>query len=92
MEEFISIMDNSFMELNKMKGTLFEEGEYKETEYKKMGKINEYISNLLQSSFEKKIPPWIHKMFAKLIHRYETDIAQKKKDIAIQANIDQMSA
>lgn len=81
-------MDNSFMELNKMKGTMFEEEETKEKEFKKMGRINEHISNLLKTSFEKKIPPWIHKMFSRLIHLYEEDAALRKRDIAVQANID----
>ncbi len=49
-----------------------------------MNKINEDVSNMLQNSFLKKIPPWIHKMFLKMVASYVQECNKRKEEKSIQ--------
>lgn len=49
-----------------------------------MGKIGEDVSKFLQASFENKIPPWIEKIFAKLIKRYVKQLKSRQLSTEVQ--------
>ena len=45
-----------------------------------MGKISEDVTKFLQISFQNKIPPWIHKMFSKMMEIHVNAIKSKQKE------------
>ena len=49
-----------------------------------MGTINEDVSLILQNSFQSKIPPWIRKMFNKMVQIYLLTVREKRRECSTQ--------
>ena len=65
-EEFINIMDSTLIALKNIEEVHINESQMTQ-KYSRISSIDTYIAEFLQTSFSKKIPPWIHKLLTKFL-------------------------